>query len=162
TNVSVSYNRLKGIHADLSDCIDLLPTMAVLAAVAKGTTELIGIQRARIKESNRVAAIRESLTRLGVIVVEDENRLRIIGKDTFTKITLDDVEDAADGPPPPKRELGTVVLNSRGDHRLAMAFGVLGAALGDIVVDGAECVSKTFPTFWDEFIKVGGDVTLDG
>lgn len=161
SNVTVKFERLKGIHADLSDCIDLLPTMASLAAVAKGTTELIGIQRARIKESNRVTAVRECLTKLGVIVVEEENRLRIIGRDNFSEFTDDDVEEEGEKVYGLEREPGIVTLNSRGDHRIAMGFAIMGAALGDVIIDGAECVSKTYPNFWEDFKKVGGDVTLN-
>ena len=59
-SVIVSRGDLKAIHADLSDCIDLLPTVAVLAALAKGKSEFSGIERARIKESNRVAAVKKT------------------------------------------------------------------------------------------------------
>jgi 3-phosphoshikimate 1-carboxyvinyltransferase len=160
TNVTISHNQLKGIHADLSDCIDLLPTVAALAAVAKGNTELIGIQRARIKESNRVAAVREGLVKLGFTVIEDENRLAITGKDILRKTTDDDFEDDTEKSAP-AGDKGPVVINSHGDHRIAMAFSTLGALLGNIVIDGAECVAKTFPSFWDEFKKVGGQVKID-
>jgi 3-phosphoshikimate 1-carboxyvinyltransferase len=160
TNVTVSHSQLKGIHADLSDCIDLLPTIAMLAAAAKGNTELTGIQRARIKESNRVAAVREGLAKLGFTVIEDENRLIIAGKDILRKPTEDDLEEAAEKAPADV-STGPVVISSRGDHRVAMAFSVLGAVLDNIVIDDAECVSKTFPTFWNEFKKVGGQVELN-
>ena len=70
---------LKAIKADLTDCIDLLPTMAVLAAVAEGTSEFTGIERARIKESDRVAAVTEGLQRMGIKVKTDANRLLITG-----------------------------------------------------------------------------------
>ena len=57
--IIVRKSELNAIRADLSDCIDLLPTMAVLAAVAEGVSEFVGIERARIKESNRVATVRK-------------------------------------------------------------------------------------------------------
>jgi len=138
TDVTVSRRNLKGIRADLSDCIDLFPTVAVLAALAKGKTELKGIRQARVKESNRVAVVREGLSRLGITINEDENRL-IINGGKFTS-------------------QNPVIINSHQDHRIAMAFSILGAASGNIVIDGAECVSKTFPTYWDEFKKIGGEV----
>jgi 3-phosphoshikimate 1-carboxyvinyltransferase len=56
--INVKQSKLKAINANLIDCIDLLPTMAVLAAVAEGASELSGISRARLKESNRVAALK--------------------------------------------------------------------------------------------------------
>ena len=74
-SIIVRQSKLKAIKADLSDCIDLLPTMAVLAAVAEGTSEFTGIERARIKESDRVAAVKEGLERMGIKVKEDTKRL---------------------------------------------------------------------------------------
>ena len=70
-SVVVRKSKLNAIRADLSDCIDLLPTMAVLAAVADGESEFIGIDRARLKESNRVSALREGLERMGIKVKEE-------------------------------------------------------------------------------------------
>ena len=137
--VTVSKSRLKAISADLSDCIDLLPTMAVLAAIAEGTSEFVGISRARIKESNRVAALREGLQKMGVEVKEEGDRLTIIGS----------------------RPKGAAI-DSKSDHRIAMAFGVLGAAVGDMVITGAECVSKTYPEFWGVLKSLGGEVKIDG
>lgn len=141
TDVTVSRHNLKGIRADLSDCIDLLPTVAALAALAQGKTELTGIRQARLKESNRVAAVREGLSRLGITTSEDENRL-IINGGKFTS------------------QNPVIIINSHSDHRIAMAFSILGAASGNIVIGSAECVSKTFPTYWDELKKIGGEVEL--
>ena len=125
-SIVVRKSRLKAIKADLTDCIDLLPTMAVLAAAAEGASELNGIERARLKESNRVAAVREGLERMGIQVIEDENRLTISGS--------------------PAR--GSVI-DSKGDHRIAMAFSLLGLTCGNTTIDSAECVAKTYPQFWD-------------
>lgn len=69
-NILISHGRLKAVRADLSDCIDLLPTLAVLAALAKGESDFTGIQRARLKESNRVSAVKEGLVKLGIAVYE--------------------------------------------------------------------------------------------
>jgi 3-phosphoshikimate 1-carboxyvinyltransferase len=158
--VTVSQNKLKPIKADLTDSIDLLPTLAVLAALTDGKSEFIGIERARIKESNRVTAVREGLQKLGVTVTETTDRLIITGLDTPVKVeeTMDDkpAEKAAD-----EDILGgneTVVINSYGDHRIAMAFSVFGAAKGNIIIDGAECVAKTYPGFWEAFKSAGGEI----
>ena len=137
--VIVKQSNLKAIKADLSDCIDLLPTMAVMAAVAGGTSELTGIERARLKESDRVAAVKEGLQRMGINVTEEANRLTITG-----------------GKPK-----GTLI-DSKGDHRIAMAFSSLGTVVGDTVIGGAECVAKTYPEFWDVFKNLGGKVKIDG
>ena len=138
-SVAVRSLRLNAIRADLSDCIDLLPTVAVLAATANGVSELTGIERGRIKESNRVSAVREGLQKMGIKVQEERNRLIIAGST-------------------PKGS----VIDSKGDHRIAMAFSLLGSAAGETIINDAECVSKTFPQFWDVLKSIGGEVKIDG
>jgi len=157
----VSQDRLRAIHADLSDSIDLLPTMAVLAALAEGVSEFTGIERARIKESNRVAAVKEGLTKMGVSVTEGRDRLTIVGLKTPQKAADEGSYESTDEKKPeeiPAENKEPVVIDSYGDHRIAMAFGVMGAALGNVVIDGAECVAKTFPDFWETFGRVGGKI----
>ena len=138
STVKVARAKLRAITTDLGDCTDLLPTVAVLAAVAEGTSTLSGLRRARIKESDRVSAVREGLERMGIEVVETEDRLLITG-----------------GTP------HGAVIDSHDDHRIAMAFGLLGSVAGDTVIDGAECVAKTWPEFWEVFAEIGGKVTCD-
>ncbi len=138
-SVTISRSRLNAIRADLSDCIDLLPTMAVLAASADGVSELVGIERGRIKESNRVSAVREGLERMGIKVQEERNRLIITGS----------------------RPKGSVI-DSKGDHRIAMAFSLLGSVAGETIINDAECVSKTYPQFWDVLRSIGGEVKING
>ena len=54
------------------------------------------------------------------------------------------------------------VIDTRSDHRIAMAFSILGSVVGETIIDGAECVSKTFPEFWDILKSIGGKVEIDG
>ncbi len=138
-SITVKRSKLRAIRANLVDCIDLLPTMAVLAAAADGVNELTGIRRARLKESNRVASVKEGLERMGIKVKEERDRLTIIGS-------------------PAKG----AVIDSKGDHRIAMAFSLLGAVAGNTVIDGAECVSKTYPEYWDTLRSIGGEVNING
>ena len=138
-SVKVKSSGLNAIKADLSDCIDLLPTIAVLAAMADGVSEFTGIERARLKESNRVLAIKEGLKRMGIEVIEERNKLTITGSK-------------------PKGSL----IDSKGDHRIAMAFSILGSVVGGTIIDGAECVSKTYPEFWDGLKSIGGEVKING
>lgn len=137
-SVRAQKSELRAIAADLSDCIDLLPTLAILAAVADGQSQFTGISRARLKESNRVLALREGLARIGIDVTEEEDKLTIIGS----------VPRGA-------------AIDSRDDHRIAMAFSILGSVAGGTTINGAECVSKTYPEFWDMFKNLGGKVNLD-
>ena len=134
----------------------------MLAALAEGTSEFIGIERARIKESNRVAAVRDGLEAMGVTVTEDRGRITITGLATMLPSEDEDEEEDEEGEAGDEEAKDTtlpekeaVVINSRKDHRVAMAFGVLGAASGGIVIDDAECVSKTFPNYWDVMKNVG-------
>ncbi len=138
-NITVKQGKLKPIQADLADCIDLLPTMAVLAALTDGTSEFTGISRARLKESNRVAALTEGLAKMGVAVQETENTLTITGSTPQS-----------------------TVINPKADHRIAMAFSILGVVAGNTLIEGAECVGKTFPEFWHVLKSIGGKVKTDG
>ena len=130
--VTVKKGDLRAIEADLSDCIDLLPTMGVLAALAEGTSEFTGIRRARIKESNRVKSVTEGLVKAGIRVTEEEDKLTITGGK-------------------PQR----VTVDSQNDHRIAMAFSLMGVAMGGITIEGAECVSKTYPEYWRVLEELG-------
>jgi 3-phosphoshikimate 1-carboxyvinyltransferase len=137
-SVTVRKAELKAITADLSNCIDLLPTLAVLAAVAEGESIFTGISRARLKESNRVLALKDGLARMGIPITEEEDRLVITGTKPVS-----------------------ANIDSFGDHRIAMAFSILGSVAGDTAIEGAECVAKTYPDFWQAFKKLGGKVNLD-
>jgi 3-phosphoshikimate 1-carboxyvinyltransferase len=134
-SINAYRGKLHAIPAYLDDCIDLLPIMATLAALAEGTSEFTGIERARDKESDRVKAVEENLQKLGVEVGVTSDRLLVTG--------------------PVETPSKPVVLDSYGDHRIAMAFGVLGAAIGGVTISGAESVAKTYPTFWDTMRKIG-------
>lgn len=135
--IRVWCSRLKAVRTDLSGAIDLLPVAAVLGAAAEGVTTLTGVARARDKESDRVAAMADGLQRMGVAVEVGDNHLSVHGGGA-----------------------GGAVISSAGDHRIAMAFGVLGAVVGDVVVEGAECVNKTYPEFWAELQRLGVEVQL--
>jgi 3-phosphoshikimate 1-carboxyvinyltransferase len=131
-SIKVKRKQLNALEADLSDCIDLLPTMAVLAALAQGTSVLTGIQRARLKESNRVQAVKEGLEQAGIKVIEEPDKLTITGRN-------------------PRK----AIIDSKNDHRIAMAFSLLGAASGGISINNAESVSKTYPEYWNTLRSLG-------
>jgi 3-phosphoshikimate 1-carboxyvinyltransferase len=129
--------KLKPITVDLNECIDLLPTMAVLAAFADGKSEFRGIARARLKESDRVAAIKEELTKAGVKINDEQDRMTIYGNNPTG-----------------------AVFHSHGDHRIAMAMSLIGLACGNTTIEGAECVVKTYPEYWDILASLGGKVHI--
>ena len=138
SSVMVQRSLLHGINADLTDCIDLLPTLGVLAAIADGESQFSGIKGARLKESNRVEALSQELQKMGIRVREDENVITILG-----------------GHP------RGAVIDSHSDHRMTMAFGILGTAIGYTSITGAESVEKTYPDFWKALGSLGARVAYD-
>jgi len=86
-----------------------------------------------------VAAVKEGLETMGVKVAEERDKLTIAGS----------------------RPKGAVI-DSKADHRIAMAFSILGSLVGGTIIDGAECVNKTFPRFWDILRSIGGKVEING
>ena len=137
-SVTVRKSALRGVAFDLSECIDLLPAAAALAVRAEGATTLMGVGRARDKESDRVAAMTDGLRRCGIEAEASGDEMHIGG-------------GAGHG----------AVVSSAGDHRIAMAFCALGAAVGDVTVQHAECVAKTYPGFWQDVLGLGVRVEMD-
>ena len=153
---------LKPISVDMADNIDLFPPIAALCAFTDGDSELRGIQRARIKESNRVTAMRNGLTKLNVPFQEFKEYVTIRGLNVVKKSDDDDtgtkenmMEKAVDffGD---QKEPPAIVIDSCNDHRIAMAFSIMGASLGGVAITNAECVKKTFPDYWKLFGSIGG------
>ena len=133
--VSVQSGTLCGISVDASPIPDLVPVLSALACFAGSRTTIANAARLRIKESDRLHAVAQELNALGARVRELPDGL-----------TID----------PPGRMRGGEV-SCAGDHRIAMALSV--AALrcdGPTVLEGAECVNKSYPTFFDDFIQLGG------
>jgi 3-phosphoshikimate 1-carboxyvinyltransferase len=112
---------------DLTHCPDLLAPLAAACALSSSPSEIVGAAHARLKESDRVAAMAEGLARVGVAVEERPDGLVV-----------------RPGPP-----LRPATVDSRGDHRVAMAFGVLSLRQPGIAVTQPGCVSKSFPGFWE-------------
>lgn len=118
---------------DIPGLIDEVPVLAVLAARAQGVTHIRGAGELRVKESDRLAALADNLRALGVEAHDEDDELVVAGTDA------------------PLR--GDV--HCRGDHRIAMAFGVLAALPGnDVRLDDAAVVSISFPRFWTELERV--------
>ena len=122
---------------DVSGCPDLLPPLAVMAAVRSGTTRFVNAARLRIKESDRLSTITAALTALGAEVHEEPDRLIIVGKPSLPGGTVD----------------------SANDHRIAMMAAIAATGCtGPVTVLGAECVQKSYPDFWEVYNTLGGDI----
>lgn len=125
--VTVRRNgRLTGIVANVTDCSDVFPTLAVVATQADTPTELTGIAHTRAQESDRVEVVAAAITTLGGRAVPYRDAIRI-----------------------EPRPLHEGVVDSAGDHRIAMAFSMLGLLVPGIAIKGWRSVAKTFPDFYD-------------
>jgi 3-phosphoshikimate 1-carboxyvinyltransferase len=124
---------LRGVDVDISLMPDQVPTLAVLGALAGGTTRLRNVAVARGHETDRVVAITRELRKLGA--------------------DLDDVGDAliVHG----GRPLTGAVVDTYDDHRMAMALSSLGASVGGVVIRHPGCVAKTYPGYWRDAAALG-------
>ncbi len=137
--VVVAPSALRGTvieGSEVPSLVDELPVLACVAACADGETRVSGAGELRVKESDRIKAIVENLRAVGA-----------------------DAEELADGfvvRGTGRRPLAGRVT-THGDHRIAMAFGVLGAIPGSqVTVDDPACAAVSFPTFWKELSRVVG------
>jgi len=112
---------------DLTDCPDLLPPLAAAAALGEHRAEIVGIAHARLKESDRPHVLATGLLAAGLRVVEAQDRLELEPGGTLRPVRLDPA----------------------GDHRMAMAFGLLSLREPGIQIEDPQCVSKSYPGFWE-------------
>ena len=117
---------LRGVEVDLRDIPDMAQTLAAIAPFADSPTVIRGIASARVKETDRVAALCAELARLGVPVTEMPDGLAI----------------------QPAAAIRPAVVRTYNDHRMAMAFAVLGLKAPGVVIENPGCVSKTFPDYF--------------
>ncbi len=130
---------LNAFEIDASNCPDLFPAVAVLAAFCEGTSRISGTERLANKESDRAGAILEMLSKMGVSARISSGTLIIEGHSLARRILTGKLLKGGE-------------YSSYGDHRMAMALKV--AELGadsPITIDNAECVAKSFPTFFEMF-----------
>lgn len=116
---------IRGGSFSLKNSPDLLPILAVLALFARSKTRFYDIAHARIKESDRIGDLRQELLKVGARIIEKKGELIVYPQDRYN---------------------ANVVLDSRGDHRLAMAFAILGLKIGTRVKN-IDCSSKSYPDF---------------
>ena len=132
-SATVSPAALRGIDVDASDIPDLVPILSVLAASAVGRTRFFSVSRLRAKESDRLAAVIEMLSSLGVHAESDGDVLTVDGRGTLTGGCVD----------------------AHNDHRLAMSAAIAAVrAKGDVQIVGAESVSKSYPAFFEDYERL--------
>ena len=123
-----SDGELKVIEVDMNAMVDTAQTLAVLASVAKGKTKITNVGSLKVKETDRITAIKNELEKCGITVEAGEDYLVIEG-----------------GKPTPAQ------IETYDDHRMAMSFAVLGLTVPGIKIENPTCVSKSFPEFWELF-----------
>ena len=138
--VLVRPSKTKGTVIDISQCPDIGPILTVLAALSQGETRIINGERLRIKESDRITSIKTELNKLGANVVEEGDSLIIQGVEEFK---------------------GGVTVNAWNDHRIAMSLAIASTRCEkEIILEEAESVKKSYPHFWDDFVKMGGEIEV--
>ena len=128
--------RLRSVRiteAEVPSLIDELPLLACVAAGAGVELEITGAAELRVKESDRISAVVQNLRAVGASAEELPDGLRVH----------------------PSRGTLSGTIDPRGDHRIAMAFGILSAATGNrITVSNPECVAVSYPRFWEDLRRV--------
>lgn len=135
----MGYNKINGrfsaFTADVSDIPDLVPILTVLGCFTDGTSRIVGAERLKIKECDRLAAISEAMNNMG-------GKVTVIG-------------DTLEIQPADKLRGGRV--NGCNDHRIVMAAAIASTMSdGDVFITDAEAVAKSYPNFWNDFRSLGG------
>ncbi len=128
--------RLKAFDLDLNATPDALPVLAVAGACADGVSYLRNVPQARIKETDRIACMSSELRKMGVVIEELSDGMVVTGG----------------------KLKGSTDLESFKDHRIAMALSIAGlAAEGETIVRDSECAAVTYPSFVEDFKKMGAN-----
>ncbi|MFC1857495.1 3-phosphoshikimate 1-carboxyvinyltransferase [Thermodesulfobacteriota bacterium] len=131
--IKITGGPLRSVEADMADMPDLVPTLSMVAAFAKGTTVITNVAHLKAKESDRLTAVANELSKMGIDAVCTGSGLQIHGG----------------------RPHGAAI-ETYGDHRIAMSFAIAGLVVPGVVIKDEQVVGKSFPTFWDVFEKLYG------
>ena len=132
----ISKSNLKAIRIDATNIPDLVPVLAILLSQANGVSEITGVERLKVKESDRLTETINILNKFNIKAETDGKTLKIYsGKIKGTTIELPN------------------------DHRMAMMAGIAATiADSETILKGIECVSKSYPNFFEDLAKVGGQI----
>ena len=134
---AAQLNKKGPVTLDVRECPDLVPALAARAALRCGqSTHIVNAGRLRIKESDRLASVTAVLSAMGAEITEEPEGLLIQGKDHLA---------------------GGVTVDTWNDHRIAMMVAIAASRCENpVTITGAECVQKSYPTFWEEYARLGG------
>jgi 3-phosphoshikimate 1-carboxyvinyltransferase len=131
--IAVMGKELFAVEVDMSDMPDIVPSLAVVAAFAKGTTIIKNVAHLKEKECDRLGSVVAELIKIGIDARATDTGMIITGKK------------------PNDMKIKRVEIETYNDHRMAMSFAVAGLVLPGIVIKDENCVKKSFPNFWDVF-----------
>ncbi len=123
--ITVTGGALRAVTVDMADMPDMVPTLAVVAAFADGTTVIENVSHLKAKESDRLASTCAELKKMGIVAIAENDRLLVTG-------------GAPDG----------ASIDTYDDHRIAMSFAMAGLVAPGIKILEPHCVEKSFPDFW--------------
>jgi len=139
-NITVGKSNLQPFHFNATDCPDLFPPLVALAAYCNGTSVIEGVHRLTHKESNRALTLQQEFGKLGIEIKLQDELMIIYGGEGINGASV----------------------SSHNDHRIAMACAVAALkAKGDVLIDGAAAVNKSYPQFWAHLQQLGVGVTLN-
>ena len=133
-----SPEKLRGGKFDLRNSPDLLPPLAILSLITSKPIEIVNVEHARLKETDRIAIIARELPKIGIIVEEKEDGLILKSSGNLTGAKL----------------------NSENDHRLFMAFCIAGTFIGNCVVTDSKSVEVSYPNFIEEMNRLGAKIEI--
>jgi len=131
--VKPAIGKLKAIDLDCNHIPDAAMTLAILALFADGTTTLRNIASWRVKETDRISAMATELRKVGAMVEEGLDYIRIS---------------------PPEKLTPNAVIDTYDDHRMAMCFSLVSLGGVPIVINDPKCVGKTFPDYFERFAEI--------
>lgn len=129
--IVVSGGPLSAVEVDMADMPDIVPTLAVVAAFAKGRTLIKNVAHLKAKESDRLSCVVNELLKMGIEASCTDSGMIINGGNPYG-----------------------AEINTYNDHRIAMSFAVAGLRISGIFIKDERCVEKSFPDFWNVFEKL--------
>ena len=130
--VLIEGRPMKAIEVDMNTMSDVAPTLAVIALFARGETRILNVGNMRIKECDRIKATVTELSKLGAQTKEWSDGLSIKGMGDYRP----------------------AMLNTYDDHRMAMSLSLAGLKIPGVIIQNPQCVTKTFPDFFDQFLPL--------
>jgi 3-phosphoshikimate 1-carboxyvinyltransferase len=132
--INNSHSELRSVSVDMADCPDIIPTVAVIAAFASGSSIIHGVETLKYKECDRLTATVKELNKIGIKAFTDGSFLEVHGGETSA---------------------GTI--DTYNDHRIAMSFALAALVNNNIDISDKNVVNKSFPRFFECFDDVFGN-----